>query len=111
MLIPYLVRYRLSRSRKRRHGEPHEQNSPTLSTQFLILQEAQYAGLDEELLQPEQILFSRRKPLHRAQFIPQGAIISGTMASTPIFSTTLHGSKHFKPLQDHPNDKVGRDRP
>jgi hypothetical protein len=52
------------------------------------MQEAQYAGLAEELLQPEQILFSRRKPLHRAQFIPQGAIISGTMASTFTFSTT-----------------------
>lgn len=88
--MPYLVRYRLSRSRSRRHGEPHGQNSPALSTQFLILQEAQYAGFEEELLQPEQILFSRRKPLHKAQFIPQGAIIKGTMASTAAFSTILH---------------------
>jgi len=112
MLMPYLVRYRLSRSRILPQGlEQSEQNSPTLSTQFLILQEAQYAGFEEELLQPEQILFSRRKPLHRAQFIPQGAIISGTIASTVTFSTTLHGSEHFKPLQDHPNDKVGRYRP
>jgi hypothetical protein len=83
-----------------------EQNSPTLSTHFLILQEAQYAGLEESLLQPEQTLFSRRKPLHRAQFIPQGAIISGTMASTFTFSTTLLRSKHCNSTQNHPNDKV-----
>ena len=80
MLIPYLIRYLLSRFLNLLHGnfsQLSEQNFQLFFfriLQFLIMHFLQYCGFLFISLQPGHLFFSLRYPKQIAQFIPQGAI-------------------------------------
>ena len=77
MLMPYFVRYRLSRRLKRSHGKLAQsvQKFPPLSGHNLILQAKRVLHfLRSSPRQPGQLFRGCRKARQRLQFMPHGAI-------------------------------------
>jgi hypothetical protein len=76
-LMPYFVRYRLSRRRSRSQGNSGQwqQNLPVRLLQMRMWQETMVLDLDCWMSrQPWQEFFCRKKALQTPQFIPQGAM-------------------------------------
>ena len=86
-LMPYRVRYRLSRRFNPAQGNSGhaKQNAPSRRSHRRSRQLVQYFGRSwSASLHPRQVRFSRRKPLQIPQFIPQGAMISGSNSGALI---------------------------
>lgn len=93
MLMPYFVRYRLSKRFNLSHGNAsHAKQDLALPSskvaQFLILQSRQEGGFPSSgPRQPGHLFLCLRKATQMAQFIPQGAISELLCVDTITFHT------------------------
>ena len=93
MLMPYLVRYRLSSCRSRLHGKLSQSTQNELVplamvSHVLILHVRQYRGLaTSSPLHPGHRFLSLRWPRQSPQSMPQGAISSTVSDSGRTFGT------------------------
>lgn len=90
-LMPYRVRYRLSRRFNRAQGNSAQakQNAPSRRSHRRSRQVAQYFGRSwSASLHPWQVRLSRRRALQIPQFIPQGAMTTGSNSGALIGLTS-----------------------